>query len=340
MIISAAPFRISFAGGSSDIPCFYRRNPGAVLSTTIDKYIYVSVHPYFNRQQTKLKYSETECVDQVQSIRHPIIRAALLELLPRGGVEIVSTADVPSCSGLGSSSTFTVALYHALYSYVGASYCSKGQLARKACEVEIERLGEPNGKQDQYAAAYGGLNFIEFSTDGSVSVTPLLLSQGLLEQLEANLMLFYLGAQRRARDVLADQNARITNEKEKFDALCNIVALAYGMRDALLRGDLRAFAYALAAGWELKCSLSPAISNDSIDEYYTRALNAGALGGKLAGAGGAGFLLLYVEPPAQEQVRAALADCFELPFKFDRYGSRIIHVSDNQPRGGFIHGPA
>lgn len=335
MIISAAPFRISFAGGGSDIEVFYQRRRGAVLSTTINKYVYISVHPYFNMSQTMLKYSENELVNQIAEIKHPLFREVLKELVPQGGVEIVSTADVPSSSGLGSSSTFSVALYHALYAYIG-TFCSKEKLARKACNLEIVRLHEPIGKQDQYAAAFGGLNFIEFNTDGTVVVTPMILPREVITNLEDNLLLFYLGAQRETRQVLADQNAQVASSEEKFNNLGKMVDLAYEMREQLLHGELRGFAQTLHRGWELKRTLSTKVSSLKIDQYYERALEYGALGGKLLGAGGSGFLLLYCEPQTQDRVRKALFDCFELPFKFDWAGSRIIYVGDHQTKAGFV----
>jgi D-glycero-alpha-D-manno-heptose-7-phosphate kinase len=336
MIISSAPFRISFAGGGSDLPVFCRRRKGAVLSTTIDKHVYISIHPYFNRRQTLLKYSRNELVDRVEEIQHPIFLAALLDLCPQGGLEIVSTADIPSGTGLGSSSTFTVALLHALYAFRGV-FSSKEKLARAACQIEIDRLGEPIGRQDQYAAAYGGLNFMEFLPDGGVVVTPLLLTRETVAALERNLLLFYTGQQRDARGVLSDQQEQVAASEEKFDNLARMADFAYQMRDQLLAGELAGFARSMHESWLLKRALSPRIGTARIDQYYQRAIEYGALGGKLLGAGGGGFLLLYCEQEKQERLRKALFDLDELPVRFDFAGSRILHVGDSHAAAGFVN---
>jgi D-glycero-alpha-D-manno-heptose-7-phosphate kinase len=335
MIISSAPFRISFAGGGSDIGFFYRKRRGAILSTAIDKYIYISIHPYFNARQTLLKYSRNELINDLAEIQHPVFREVLKELWPEGGLEIVSTADIPSGTGLGSSSSFTVALLHAIYAYRG-TFCGKEKLASRACEIEIDRLGEPIGKQDQYAAAYGGLNFIEFNPDDSVAVTPLILPRDTLVSLEKNLLLFYTGEQRATGEVLEDQKRVVESSQEKFRNLSRMSDLAYEMRELLVAGDLEGFARVMDEGWELKRTLSGRISNGKIDDYYDRALKNGARGGKLLGAGGGGFLLFYSEPENQEQLRKALSDLPELPFKFDWSGSRIIYVGDVPTKKGFI----
>lgn len=335
MIISSAPFRISFAGGGSDIAFFYRKRRGAVLSTAIDKYIYISIHPYFNARQTLLKYSRNELVDDLAQINHPVFREVLKELWPEGGLEIVSTADIPSGTGLGSSSSFTVAFLHAIYAYRG-TFCGKEKLAAQACGIEIDRLGEPIGKQDQYAAAYGGLNFIEFNPDDSVAVTPLILPRETLVSLEKKLLLFYTGEQRATGEVLEDQKRQVEISEEKFRNLTRMSELAYKMRELLVAGDLEGFAQAMDEGWGLKRSLSGRISNGRIDGYYERGLKNGARGGKLLGAGGGGFLLFYCEPEDQDQLRRALSDLPELPFKFDWSGSRIIYVGDVTARKGFI----
>jgi len=335
MIISCAPFRISFAGGGSDIAVFYRRQRGAVLSATIDKYVYITVHPYYNRSRTLVKYSETECVARVEDIRHPILRQALLDLWPCGGVEVGSTADIPAATGLGSSSSFTVALQVALHAFDGR-FVPKEELARQACELEIVKLGEPIGKQDQYAAAFGGLNFIEFHPDESVVVTPLVLQPATLRCLEENLLLFYTGWQRRSREILDAQNREVAASTARFDSLTAMVRLAYDMRDQLQAGDLHGFARSMHRGWELKRTLSGTITNPAIDSLYQRAIEAGALGGKLAGAGGGGFLLLYCEEERREALRSALGECSELPFSFDQGGARVIYVGGGTERTGFL----
>ena len=336
MIISSAPFRISFAGGGSDLPVFCQRHKGAVLSTTIDKHVYISIHPYFHRRQTLLKYSRNELVDRVEEIQHPIFRTALMDLWPQGGLEIVSTADIPAGTGLGSSSTFTVALLHALHAFRGV-FSSKEKLAREACQIEIDRLGEPIGRQDQYAAAYGGLNFMEFLPDGGVVVTPLLLRQEIVTLLERNLLLFYTGQQRDTRGVLTDQQQQVAASEEKFNDLARMADCAYQMRDQLLAGELAAFARSMHDAWLLKRTLSSRIGTARIDQYYQRALEYGALGGKLLGAGGGGFLLVYCEADKQERLRKAMFDLDELPVRFDFAGSRIIHVGDSHAATGFVN---
>jgi D-glycero-alpha-D-manno-heptose-7-phosphate kinase len=334
MIISAAPFRISFGGGGSDIETYYSKRKGAVLSATINKYIYISIHPYFNRNETLLKYSRNELVSNINDIQHPILRESLEMLHPSGGIEIVSTADIPGGTGLGSSSSFTTALLHALYAYNGM-FVNKEELSSKACEIEINRLGEPIGKQDQYAASYGGLNLIEFNPDDTVLVTPVTLKRKIITQLQDNLLLFYMGSQRNTREILQDQKKQISMSKEKFNNLGKMVDLAYEMCMQLQEGDLQGFGKSMHRGWELKCTLSGKITNNTINNYYNRALKYGALGGKLLGAGGGGFLLLYVESDKQDTIRKVLFDCYELPFKFDWGGSKIIYVGEHDIEEGF-----
>lgn len=322
MIVSCAPFRVSFAGGGSDIASFYRKHRGAVLSCAIAKYSFIVVHPFFNATKYHLKYSRTELVDIVNEIQHPILREALRMQGIEPGIEITSVADIPGGTGLGSSSSFSVALCNALYAHRGI-FAPKERLANDACVLEIERLGEPIGKQDQYAAAYGGVNLIKFERNGGVTVEPLLLPQTVLSELEGNLMLFYTGSQRDARTVLSQQVAAIESDDLVISRMQQMVDLAYEMRDLLLAGDLDAFGLALHRGWEMKRSISTQISTSTIDELYARALAAGALGGKLAGAGGGGFLLLYCPKPAQARVVESLNSLQRLEFRFDWGGARI-----------------
>ncbi len=336
VIISSAPFRISFAGGGSDIPFYYKRNKGAVLTATIAKYVYISVHPYFNVRETHLKYSKNELVDDVNKIQHPIFCEVIKKLWPEGGIEVVSTADIPGGTGLGSSSAFTVALLHALYAYKG-TFCSREKLARKACEIEIDYLKEPIGKQDQYEVAYGGLNFIEFNSNETVVVTPLMLALRTVTELESNLLLFYTGDQHKTREILEDQSKQVSADHEKYDNMTRLVELAYEMRHQLMEGELEGFAHKLHEAWLLKRTLSPKITNGRIDKYYKRAIEFGALGGKLLGAGGGGFLLLYCEKKNQDRLRKALFDLYELPLKFDWAGSRIIYVGERHTQKGFFY---
>jgi D-glycero-alpha-D-manno-heptose-7-phosphate kinase len=322
MIVSCAPFRVSFAGGGSDIASFYKRSPGAVLSCAITRYSFIMIHPYFNSGRIHLKYSRTELVDKREDIQHPILRESLDLTEVKGGVEIASIADIPSGTGLGSSSAFSVALLHGLYAYQNR-FVSKEKLAQEACHIEIDRLGEPIGKQDQYASAYGGFNLIEFNSNGSVVVHPLNLPTALIAELEANLMLFYTGDQRSASAVLADQNQNVASDQKKFETLQKMVELAYELRDKLAASDLIGFAEGLHRGWLMKQSLSTRISTSLIDQMYEKAIAAGALGGKLAGAGGGGFLVLFCPREKQAAVREALAGYQEMPFRIDWTGTRV-----------------
>lgn len=327
MIITRAPFRVSFAGGGSDIAAFYRRRTGAVLSATIDKHVFITVHPYFNPKQTLLKYSRTELVDSVDAIRHPLFREAVRDLCPAGGVELCSTADVPAGTGLGSSSTFCVALLHALNVHAGRSI-SREQLAREACRLEIEKLREPIGKQDQYAAAYGGLSLYEFHGDERVTVTGVEIDHEMKAELEGSLRLFYTGDQRETGTILQDQIAQIASDTKKFDNQCRMVELAYRLQEALVERNIEDFGRLLHEGWMLKRTLSAKISNSRIDQYYERALEHGALGGKLLGAGGGGFLLICSPRDKQPAVSRALSDLVQLEFRFDWNGAQLVHAGD------------
>jgi D-glycero-alpha-D-manno-heptose-7-phosphate kinase len=322
MIVSCAPFRVSFAGGGSDIASFYRQCRGAVLSCAIAKYSFIVVHPFFNANKYHLKYTRTELVDRLEEVQHPILREALRMQGIGPGIEIASVADIPGGTGLGSSSSFSVALLNALYAH-RRMYAPKEALAHEACELEIERLGEPIGKQDQYAAAYGGVNLIEFERHGGVTVQPLLMPTATLAELEGNLMLFFTGTQREARAILSQQVAAIESEATMVKRMQPMVELAYEMRDLLTAGKLDAFGEALHRGWEIKRGLSKEISSSEIDKHYERARAAGALGGKLAGAGGGGFLVLYCPKAAQGGVREVLNGLQELEFRFDWGGARI-----------------
>jgi D-glycero-alpha-D-manno-heptose-7-phosphate kinase len=326
MIVSCAPFRVSFAGGGSDIAAFYRRQTGAVLSCSIAKYSFAVVHQYFNEQKYHLKYARSELVDTLDEIQHPLLREALRMHKVEPGIEISSVADIPSGTGLGSSSSFAVALLNALYAYRSV-FASKERLAREACELEIEYLREPIGKQDQYAAAYGGINFIEFHPNDSVTVQPLILPPAMMSDLENRLMLFYTGDQRDARTLLSKQVDNMKSDAGKFGTMQRMVDLAYEMRDMLVAGDLDGFGHLLHRGWEMKRSLG-GISYPRVDDCYDRALAAGATGGKLAGAGGGGFLVLCCAPDKQTAVSDALSDLKRVPFHFDRAGARIAFAEN------------
>ena len=324
MIITKTPFRVSFCGGGSDMANFYEKYGGCVLSTSINKYCYISIHPYFNENQTLLKYSENELVDSPDQIKHRIFRQVLTDMGIHG-VEISSTADIPGGTGLGSSSTFTVGLLNTLNCYKG-KFVSKDKLAKLACEVEIEKLGNPIGKQDQYGAALGGLNFIKFNQDGSVSHEPILMEGKTYKELQKTLLMFYTGTTRSANTILAEQTKNITSE-DKARNLLKMCGLAKDMKVALENNDISSFGKILDEGWQLKKELASGIANPAIDEAYEIAMKNGALGGKLLGAGGGGFLLFYCEEEKQEQLKKAIG-LRELDFSFERDGTSVIYIGD------------
>jgi D-glycero-alpha-D-manno-heptose-7-phosphate kinase len=326
MIITRTPFRISFAGGGSDLEAYYRHGVGVVLSTAINHYMYISVMDRFG-DTYRISYSRTELVDRADQIQHPIVRECLDMLKVNGGLEIVSMANLPAESGMGSSSSFTVGLLHALYAMQG-HVVTAHRLASQACEIEIGRLREPIGKQDQFIAAYGGLQFIQFYPDGHVTVDPIICAPETRRELNRRLMVFYLGGTRAARDILKRQSASAANHLLTIAKLCEI---AHQLRDVLTSGrDLNEFGRLLHCAWQFKKSLEGSISNEWIDRQYERALQAGALGGKLLGAGGGGFLLLYCEPHLQNRLREELSEFMELPFAFDLEGSKVIHVGSDR----------
>jgi len=328
MIISRTPLRISFCGGGTDLPSYYREQQGAVVSTTLNKYVYITVNRlsrYF-QNSILLKYSKSELLDSVDEIRHPIIREAMKMTGVVDRVEITSMADIPAGTGLGSSSTYAVGLLHALYTFKG-EYVSAGRLAKEACEIEIDRLGDPIGKQDQYIAAYGGICRIRFNPDETVFVDPVICSHETKAALQENLLMFYTGKTRRAGDILEKQEAATP---EKMDALTRMRDLGDRALEVLREGrSLSRFGDVLHEGWVLKRSLVDSISDDEINKYYEKARGAGAIGGKIAGAGGGGFFLFYVEKQNRNRVREALSDLQELPFRFEPQGSKIIYVSDD-----------
>lgn len=324
MIITKTPFRISFCGGGSDIGDFYREYGGCVLSTTINRYMYLTIHPYFDDTKTVLKYSQNEIVNNIGSINHSIFRCVLNEQ-KISGVEISSTADVPSGTGLGSSSSFTVGLLHTLACYKG-KYISKGKLAKKACEIEIEKLGAPIGKQDQYAAAFGGLNFISFHKDDSVSVEPIIAKNSTLTNLQKNLVMFYTGLVHNANEILSVQKKNI-NQPDNKRNLIEMCKLTNCMKKSLENNNINDFGSILHESWMKKRELAGNISNSIIDGMYKRALENGALGGKLLGAGGGGFLLFYCPEEKQFLLREKLG-LKPFPFEFEHDGSSIIYIGD------------
>jgi D-glycero-alpha-D-manno-heptose-7-phosphate kinase len=330
MIIVKTPMRVSFCGGGSDLPAFYEKHGGAVLSAGLGRYVYLSVHPYFHRDRLVCKYSKNEIVSKASKLKHPIFRV-LLERFGINGAEITSTADVPAGTGLGSSSSFTVGLLHALYAYTG-KYVSRERLAEEACHTEIDLLGEPIGKQDQYAAAFGGLHVYRFGRDGSVTVEPVILSSEGAERMERNLLMFYTGDLRSASRILSEQSANIAADGEKARAQLEIRKLTDVLHKELVHDNIDALGAVLHAGWEEKRKLASGITNPLIDAAYEAALSAGAAGGKLLGAGGGGFLLFYVPEHRHNAVKNALAHLTYMEFSFGKSGSSVIHVGDKPKR--------
>jgi D-glycero-alpha-D-manno-heptose-7-phosphate kinase len=278
---------MSFAGGGSDMASYYRRHGGAVLSTAIDKFVFVNVNKKFD-DGIRVAYSRTEEVASAADVQHPLVKATLDEVDIKGGVEITTIADIPSAgTGLGSSSSFTVGLINALSAFKGI-YRSSGDLGRLSSEIEIERCGAPIGKQDQYAAAFGGFNLIEFKPDDSVVVSPVIMGRDKLQQLQDNLLMFYTGRTRSANELLQRQDQAM-KQMSKDDAMGRMVALCYDMRLELMGGNIDAAGEVLHEGWMLKKTLAEGISDPTIDGWYEAARAAGATGGKILGAGAGGF---------------------------------------------------
>ena len=320
MIISQTPLRVSFAGGGTDFARYYREHEGTVVSSAIDKYVYVVVVPRFD-ELIIVNYTKKETVENVRDLKHELVREAMLRTGVENGVELTTLADVPSeGSGLGSSSTVTVGLLHALYAYKGKLVTAE-QLAREACEIEIDICGKPIGKQDQYIAAYGGVCQFRFCKDDSVDVRQFRRSTELFHGLSRNIMLFYTGRTRKAGNILSVQDSRTEVNLEQLHCL---KALALRTAEALDRLRLWEVGRMLNDGWQLKRQLAEGISNPEIEEMYDLALSAGASGGKICGAGGGGFLLLYCDPAHHKAVRKAMEAYRELPIALDPDGSKII----------------
>lgn len=329
MIISRTPLRMSFVGGGSDIAAFYRENGGAVLSSAIDKYVFVTVNKKFD-SGIRIAYSRTEEVASVADVEHKLVRAAMNLLGINGGVEITTIADIPSRgTGLGSSSSFTVALLQSLAAFCGKQTSSE-RLASDACRIEIEICGEPIGKQDQYAAAYGGLNLIEFFPDEAVKVSPVVCSAETWSTLESNLLLLYTGVTRSASALLEQQTESIRSSAEKRNALRQMVQLTYVLRDELGKDNLGTFGEILHENWVLKKSLASGISNQEFDDWYLMSLRKGALGGKILGAGAGGFLMLYAPKERHSAICHALPFLRPVPVRLERFGSQIIFYNPAQ----------
>jgi D-glycero-alpha-D-manno-heptose-7-phosphate kinase len=325
VIVSRAPFRFSLGGGGTDLPAYYREHGGFVVSAAIDSYVYVTANRRFY-PSIRLAYSVTEIVDEVASIQHPIFREALAMLGISSGIELTSVADLPSNSGLGSSSSFTVALLNALYAYK-REFVSPARLAREACELEMVRLGEPVGKQDPYIAAYGNVVALRIARDGNVEVEPVPVAAGVLERLSSNLLVVYSGVERPAKLVLTEQSERLQQgQSPTLAGMHRIKALGQDVYELLVRGDVDRYGELLHEHWQYKRQLASKMTDALLDEHYALACRAGAIGGKLIGAGGGGFFMLYVRPQARERVLRALVGrgLRPLPFRFEPEGARVL----------------
>ena len=323
MVIAQAPFRMSFFGGGTDFPAFYNEYGGKAISTSIDKYCYVNVRhlPPFFEYTSEISYSQRERVNSVEEIKHPAIREAM-KFLDMRELTLTYDADLPARSGLGTSSSFAVAMLMSFYALKG-KYVDKKRLAEEAIYLERELCGESGGIQDQIAAAYGGLNVITFSSNG-FEVNPVVISNQRKERLNHNLMLFFTGFSRFSFTIQQEHEKAISSKKQQ---LLEMLSLANQAEEILVGGDLDEFGRMLDYTWRLKRGVNSAVSTNQIDQAYETAMRAGALGGKLLGAGGGGFLLLYVQPERQEQVRKALHMLKEIPFQFETGGARILYYA-------------
>ncbi len=324
MIISRTPYRLSFVGGGTDLRSFYAEEPGQVISTTIDKYLFVVVKRQIGIVEYKYRvnWSKVEFKNHIDDIEHPIVREALRKLEIDFPIEITTFADIPANTGLGSSSAFAVGLLHALYALKG-QMVTKHTLASEAAEIEVDILKRIMGKQDHFAAAYGNINVFTFNPNESVSVEPVFYRNDVRDKVQKNLLLFYTKLKRDASEVLESQNKASVSKRDVLEKMRDLVQ---PMREVLAKGDnLGLFGEILHEGWKLKKSLTSEISNPEIEQYYQQARNAGAIGGKLLGAGGGGFLLFYAEPEKQQAVINALSGLYHFQPKFDIEGTRITY---------------
>ncbi len=320
MIITQTPLRISFLGGGTDFREYFLQEEGWVLSCAIDKYIYVTIKERYD-DRIRVGYTKTELVDDLDDLEHELVRECLRKTGITKRVEISTMADIPSeGAGLGSSSTVTVGLLNAMYAYLGTPK-ELETLAREACEIEIDTLRKPIGVQDQYIAAYGGQRFIRFCRSGGIQVDRLCLEPDQVRRLNRNLMLFFTGVTRKAASVLTEQ---VQNMPHRLPVLREMKRLALEARACVEAGEYDELGRLLDEGWQLKRQMASGVSNGSLDDLYDRARRAGALGGKITGAGGGGYLLLYVPPHKQDDVRVALKELAELPFNLEFDGSKVI----------------
>lgn len=333
MIISRTPLRISFFGGGSDLPAFYCDEPGAVLTTTVDKYIYIMVNRRFG-PGIRVSYSATETVDCIDELKHELVRESLRLVGISDGVEITSISEIPSSgSGMGSSSAYTVGMLNALHTFAG-THTGADQLAGEACRIEIDLCDKPIGKQDQYIAAYGGLQYVQFNPDGTVFVDPVLCSPATKARLHERLLLFYTGITRSANPILESQKANTASCEETRTNLRAMAQMARTMVESLRSGRIDDFGDMLHESWMRKRQLASSISNPRIDEWYETARRCGAAGGKLLGAGGGGFLLFFAEPEYHHHIAEALGNLMHIPFQFEPQGSKIVFIDENYSNAG------
>jgi len=322
MIVVRTPLRLSFVGGGSDIKAFYSRHNGRVISSAIDKFVYIIIKERFD-DKIYINYSRKEIVDHIDEIEHDLVREAMRITGLEKGVEITSLADIPSeGSGLGSSSSITVGLLHAFYAFQDKLVTAE-QLADEACRIEIDIIRKPIGRQDQYAAAYGGLNEFEFSADDATKTTPIRIGNGILRKVSSSILLYFTGITRNADPILSEQKDSYA-DKDKFKVMCEMVSLVEPFKSALKTADMETCGKLLDMNWQLKKKMASGISNDKIQQMYEKAKHAGAIGGKIAGAGGGGFLMLIVPRERQNAVFEAMKDYREMPFMLERSGSKVI----------------
>ena len=322
MIVSRTPLRMSFVGGGSDLPSYYKQRGGAVLSTSVDKYIYVTVNQKFDND-IRLSYSITENESNIKQIKHPVVRNTLEFLDIQGGIEITSISDIPSQgSGLGSSSSYTVALLHALYAYQDKSI-TKEELGRLSSYIEIDLCGDTIGKQDQYAAAFGGLNLIEFNEDDSVVVNPIICKPETIKKLQDSIIVFYTRRTRSASTLLSNQSDNM-KQAEKRELMSNMVSLVYDMRSLLEKDEIEPLGELLDQNWQLKRQITAGISDFEIDDWYSKGILAGATGGKLLGAGNGGFMMFFAPKEKHANITKEMKDLQRVPFCFENGGSKIV----------------
>lgn len=330
MIVARAPLRFSLGGGGSDLPAYADRFGGFVVAAAIDKHVYVTASRRFDRE-IRVSYSKTEIVSRAADVQHPIVREALLSLGIDDSIEITSVADLPANSGLGSSGTFTVALLQALHAFQDRRSEAR-RLAEEACAIEIDRLSEPVGRQDQFVAAFGGVVAMTFATNGTVDVEPLAVKPDVLAELERSLVVVHTGVLRPARAVLTEQGRNLVSRTDATEAMHRIKAMGIETRDHLLAGDVDRYGAMLHEHWELKRSTATSITSPDLDALYAHARTSGATGGKLMGAGGGGFYLFHVPPARRPDFERSMtsADHRLLPFRFDSTGATVV-LDDRRP---------